>query len=78
MGSFIDFIWYLFKKAKEEHEDWKETDAALDEIIRTTHENEKRWNQERPKLEAEAARNALAIFARNMMKLKQKRIKNTI
>ena len=73
MDSFIDFIWYLYKKAKEEHEAWKETDAALDEIIHKTRENEKRWNQELPKLEAEAARNARAIFARNMMKLKQRK-----
>jgi len=72
MGSYIDFIRYLYKKAKEEHEAWKETDAVLDEIIHKTHENEKRWNHELPKLEAEAARNARTIFARNMMKLKRK------
>ena len=29
-----------------------------------------RWEQERPKVEAEAARNAQMLFARNMKKLK--------
>ena len=73
MSSFIGYIRHLYNRAKEEHAAWKENEETLDEVVCAINERNERWKNERPRLEAEAARNARIIFARNMMKLKQRK-----
>ncbi len=61
----------IIDRIEEEQKAKKELHEAMRELAHRAYvaDNE-RWEQERPKVEAEAARTAQMLFARNMKKLK--------
>ena len=66
-----EYLPYMLYMLEEEQKQTKELHEAMSESAHRAYvaDNE-RWEQERPKVEAEAARNARLLFARNMKKLK--------